>query len=139
MGEAQITPYEQLGGAEKVKELVDRFYDNMDILPETETIRKLHPQDLTDSRNKLYMFLSGWLGGPPLYEQIHGHPRLRARHLPFAIGARERDQWLTCMHRALDQMELDAALRHQLEQSFLRTANFMRNQGESPHELATMR
>jgi len=139
MGEAQTTPYEQLGGAEKVKELVDRFYNNMNTLPEAETIRKLHPQDLTDSRNKLYMFLSGWLGGPPLYEQIHGHPRLRARHLPFAIGARERDQWLTCMNRALNQMELDVALRHQLEQSFLRTADFMRNQGESPHDLVMMR
>jgi len=124
------TPYERLGGATAVHALVERFYDLMDALPEAHEVRKLHPTDLTRSREKLFMFLSGWLGGPPLYEQTYGHPRLRARHLPFPIGVRERDQWLLCMSKALDTLEIDRALRFQLEQSFFKTADFMRNQAD---------
>jgi hemoglobin len=122
------TPYERLGGTAAVRTLVERFYDLMDALPEAHEVRKLHPADLAQSREKLYMFLSGWLGGPPLYERTYGHPRLRARHLPFSIGTRERDQWLLCMSKALDTLEIDRALRFQLEQSFFKTADFMRNQ-----------
>ena len=82
----ELSPYERLGGEQAVRRLVDRFYDLMDTLPEAAGIRALHPEDLTDSREKLFMFLSGWLGGPPLYQMQYGHPRLRARHLPFPIG-----------------------------------------------------
>ncbi len=123
-----ITPYEQLGGEAGVKALVDHFYDYMDSLPEARGIRALHARDLRGSRRKLFMFLSGWLGGPPLYEQQYGHPRLRARHLPFAIGESERDQWLLCMARALNDMDLPPDLREQLRQAFARTADHMRNQ-----------
>ena len=96
------THFEQIGGEEKVRALVDRFYDLMATLPEAAGILALHPPDLTSSREKLFLFLVGWLGGPPLYVQRYGHPRLRARHLPFPIGESERDQWLLCMRQALD-------------------------------------
>ena len=83
-----------MGGEPRVRELVDRFYDLMDAVPEYYGIRKMHPADLAGSRDKLYRFLSGWLGGPPLYMETYGHPMLRARHLPYAIGSAERDAWL---------------------------------------------
>ena len=124
----QPSAYERLGGINKVRELVDLFYDFMDTLPEAREIRALHPGDLSESREKLFLFLCGWLGGPSLYIEKYGHPRLRARHLPFAIGLRERDQWLLCMYRALECIGVDKSLQHQLQQSFLMTANHMRNQ-----------
>ncbi|MFO0464897.1 MAG: group II truncated hemoglobin, partial [Burkholderiales bacterium] len=96
------TPYELLGGEATVRRLVDAFYDQMDEDPDFFGIRKLHPASLAASRDKLYMFLTGWLGGPPLYTSEFGHPRLRARHLPFAIGEAERDQWMACMAKALE-------------------------------------
>jgi len=120
--------YERIGGDSAVRALVDRFYDLMDTLPEAQGIRKLHPPDLSGSREKLYKFLSGWLGGPPLYEQEYGHPRLRARHLPFAIGDIERDAWILCMERAMDETNMDSMMRLHLKQSLRNTADFMRNQ-----------
>jgi hemoglobin len=120
-------PYELLGGDNGVRTLVDRFYDLMDTLPEAAGIRALHPQDLQGSRDKLYMFLSGWLGGPPLYVERHGHPMLRARHLPFAIGDAERDAWMLCMRKALEERHLDPMLHNQLLASLQRTADHMRN------------
>jgi hemoglobin len=125
------TPYEKLGGATGVRRLVDRFYDLMDTLPQAQGIRALHPADLSGSRDKLFKFLSGWLGGPPLYMQEFGHPMLRARHLPFPIGQAERDQWMLCMNRALDEFGLDALARLQLNQAFSKTADHMRNRQES--------
>ena len=108
------TSFERLGGAVALRRLVERFYDIMDEWPEAAPVRGLHAQNLDDARERLYCFLSGWMGGPPLYQQRYGPPMLRARHLPFTIGSRERDLWL--------------ALRSQLEQSFFRTADHMRNQ-----------
>lgn len=124
------TIYEQLGGEEALRRIVDRFYDLMSELPETQAIRALHPDDLTDSRNKLFKFLSGFFGGPPLYIEEYGHPRLRARHLPFPIGEDERDQWLLCMNRALDELVDDPLLVSQLKMTFFRTADHMRNRPE---------
>jgi len=123
------TPYERLGGAAGTRRLVDRFYDYVDTLPEAATIRALHPDDLTGSRQKLYEFLTGWLGGPQLYVQKHGHPRMRLRHMPFAIGNVERDQWLMCMDRAMDACVTDPVLRELLGGAFGRIADHMRNQG----------
>jgi len=120
-------PYQRLGGADKVRELVDRFYDLMDTLPAAAPIRQLHPADLTESREKLYLFLCGWLGGPELYTERYGHPRLRARHLPFPIGVSERDQWLHCMSQAMLDLNLDPDLRRYLQQAFFKTADHMRN------------
>lgn len=129
-----ITPYERLGGETGVRELVDRFYDNMDELEEVRTTRGLHANSLKGSRRKLFMFLSGWLGGPSLYEEQYGHPRLRARHLPFSIGEQERDEWMLCMRRALADMPIQPAFRSQLEQAFQSTADHMRNRAEKPGE-----
>ncbi|OUT56163.1 MAG: globin [Rhodopirellula sp. TMED11] len=125
-----VTTYEQLGGEEGVRGLVDRFYDLMAELPETQAILALHPDDLTESRNKLFKFLSGFFGGPSLYIEEYGHPMLRARHLPFPIGEDERDQWLLCMNRAIDERVTDSLLATQLKQNFFRTADHMRNRSE---------
>lgn len=125
------TPYELLGGESKVKELVDRFYDHMDNLSETRPIREMHAQSLKGSREKLFLFLSGWLGGPDLYVQKYGHPRLRRRHMPFSIGDSEAEQWLLCMEKALDDMSISGDLRHFLSRSFRQTALHMRNQADN--------
>jgi hemoglobin len=120
-------PYDLVGGEAAVRRLVDRFYDLMDETPEYYVIRKLHAQSLSGSREKLFMFISGWLGGPPLYVQKHGHPMLRARHLPFAIGVAERDAWLACMKQAMEDCEIEPRLREWLMQSLFGTADWMRN------------
>ena len=122
------TSFERIGGDEGLKELVQRFYDHMETLHEAKTIRELHAKDLRSAREKLIMFLSGWLGGPDRYIAAFGHPRLRARHLPFSIGDAERGQWLMCMRKALDEMPIDAAFREQLIMAFTQTATHMMNQ-----------
>ena len=119
--------YETIGGEQTLRTLIDRFYDLMDAQPEAAGIRALHPEDLTESRNKLFWFLSGWSGGPPLYIERFGHPRLRARHLPFSIGEAERDQWLWCMNRAMEEVIAYGLLRIQLSHAFAQIADFMRN------------
>jgi hemoglobin len=122
--------FELIGGDVKLRELVDRFYDLMDLEQEFSGIRALHPAQLEQSRDKFYWFLSGWSGGPNLYIERFGHPRLRARHLPFAIGVSERDQWLRCMALAMQDVGLDEALQERLLQSFFQTADWMRNKAE---------
>ena len=121
-------PYQLLGGDAKLRALVTRFYALMDSEPEYAGIRKLHPPTLQGSTDKLYMFLSGWLGGPALYTDKHGHPMLRARHLPFAIGEAERDQWMSCMTRAMREEGVDPQLAEFLRSSLFKTADWMRNQ-----------
>lgn len=121
------TPYEMLGGEEKLHELVDRFYDHMDSLFETRSIREMHAKSLKVSREKLFLFLSGWLGGPDLYIEKYGHPMLRRRHMPFAIGKKESGQWLLCMEKAMDDMLIDGDLRAMLDRSFKQTAEHMHN------------
>ena len=124
------TPFDLIGGENKVRALVDRFYDVMDTDPACAVIRQLHPADLSGSRDKLYWFLSGWMGGPDLYVSQFGHPRLRARHMPFSVGVAERDQWLSCMRSALAETTDDAVLSERLMGSFMQTADFMRNRAE---------
>jgi len=126
------TIYDSIGGEQKVRALVDRFYDLMDTLPEAAGIRALHPETLDESRNKLFWFLSGWMGGPQLYVERFGHPRLRARHLPFPIGESERDQWLLCMNKSLEENVRDPLMRQQLSRSLAQLADFMRNTAERP-------
>ncbi len=123
------TPFERLGGEAGVRQLVDRFYDLMDLEPVFAGIRALHPADLDGSRDKLFWFLCGWLGGPPLYTDRFGHPMLRARHLPYAIGIKERDQWMACMMSAMQEQSVEPALAQRLTESFFGTADWMRNQG----------
>ena len=122
------TSFEWTGGEAAVRALVDRFYDLMDIEPGYAELRAAHGNTLADARDKLHWFLCGWLGGPQHYTERFGHPRLRARHMPFAIGVQERDQWLACMDQAMRETGLDPALRERLNQSFFQTADWMRNQ-----------
>lgn len=124
------TPYELLGGDAGVRKLVDRFYDLMDTAPEAATIRRLHAASLKASREKLYLYLTGWTGGPQLYVEKYGHPRLRARHLPFPIGERERDEWLWCMDRAIAEHDMPEWLRMQLREKLHHLADHMRNRPE---------
>lgn len=128
--ETLLNHYQRIGGAEKVRALVHRFYQIMDELPESYGIRKMHAEDLKNSEDKLFKYLTGWMGGPQLYIQEYGHPMLRRRHLPFAISVSERDQWLTCMNKALQEVVEDGDLRQELKTAFAGVADHMRNQPE---------
>ena len=124
-----VVPFDRVGGEAEVRVLVDRFYDLMDLDPAYREIRVLHPESLDGSRDKFHWFLCGWLGGPQHYTDRFGHPMLRARHMPYSIGILERDQWLACMSVAMREVELDPAFAQQLEASFFKTADWMRNRG----------
>lgn len=121
------SPYVQIGGEQGLRALVERFYDLMELESAAQDIRRLHPPSMDGSRQKLFEFLSGWLGGPSLYIEKYGHPRMRARHLPFAIGEAERDAWLGCMHQAMLDTLADTPLRAALYQAFVDFADHMRN------------
>ena len=121
------TPFEQVGGEDKVKALVDRFYDLMDLEPQYAQLRAAHGSELGRARQNLFWFLCGWLGGPQHYTDRFGHPRLRMRHMPFSIGSQERDQWVACMDQAMAETGVPEDLRAKLNESFLQTADFMRN------------
>jgi len=123
------TPFEWIGGEAKVRALVDRFYDLMDLEPAYKDLRASHGSMLDEARNKLFWFLCGWLGGPQHYQERFGHPRLRMRHMPFSIGIAERDQWLACMDQAMLETGVDPVLHERLNQSFFQTADWMRNRG----------
>lgn len=123
------TPFEWIGGEAKVHAIVERFYDLMDLEPKYAQLRAAHGSELASAREKLYWFLCGWLGGPSHYEDRFGHPRLRMRHMPFRIGIAERDQWLACMDQAMGEVGIDPVLRERLNESFFKTADWMRNVG----------
>lgn len=126
-----LSPYQRIGGDTAIRRLVDRFYELMDELPEAYAARKIHPADLGESGNKLFDFLSGWLGGPQRFVEKHGHPMLRRRHLPYSIGPAERDQWLLCMKMALEETVMDVPLRETLYAQFVQLGDHMRNRGEN--------
>lgn len=125
--ELAVTPYEALGGAAGVQRLVQRFYALMDELPEAYTVRQMHPESLTGSEANLFEFLSGWFGGPALYSQKKGHPRLRMRHAPYAVGPVQRDEWMLCMTQALTEQVADAAFRSRLIETFSQMAQHLVN------------
>jgi hemoglobin len=121
------TLFEWIGGEARVKALIERFYDLMELEPEYAALRAAHGSTLADARQKLFWFLCGWLGGPQHYTDRFGHPMLRARHMPFKIGILERDQWLACMDQAMRETGVDEALRMRLKDSFFQTGDWMRN------------
>lgn len=123
-----ITPYDVIGGEQAILNLVDRFYFLMDTLPEAQGIRDMHGANLASAKDKLFKFLSGWLGGPNLFIEEFGHPMLRARHLPFAIGESERDQWMLCMNKALAEMAMDPRLKTNIQDALQQLATHMINQ-----------
>ena len=133
VSDSSLSPYQRIGGDAVIRTLVNRFYERMDELPEAYAARKIHPADLGESANKLFDFLSGWLGGPQRYVEKHGHPMLRRRHFPYAIGPEERDQWLLCMKLALEETVADAALRETLYARLSELGEHMRNQGGPTH------
>ncbi|RZS78911.1 group II truncated hemoglobin [Pigmentiphaga kullae] len=124
------TVFDVIGGEARVRELVDRFYDLMDLDADLAELRAAHGPSLDQAREKLFWFLCGWMGGPDYYIRRFGHPRLRARHLPFSIGTKERDQWVVCMGRAMQQVGVEPALADKLLASFYNTADWMRNRPE---------
>ncbi|MDP3589566.1 MAG: group II truncated hemoglobin [Methylobacter sp.] len=126
----QLTPYNHIGEEAAILSLVERFYFYMDTLPEASGTRAMHAADLSAAHDKLFKFLSGWLGGPDLFIQEYGHPRLRQRHFPFAIDAAARDQWVLCMNKALDEVSMAANFRENLRQALQQLATHMINQDE---------
>ncbi len=132
-GSAKSTFFELLGGeatgTQNIRALVDTFYDIMDSDPKAAPIRAMHPADLTLSREKLFMFLTGWAGGPQLYIERYGHPMLRKRHLPFSIDEAARDQWIYCMVKAMHQLSYEDDMMKKLTSQLYGVADFMRNQG----------
>jgi hemoglobin len=128
------TPFVLIGGQTVVDALVDAFYHRMDTLPEARVIRDMHAKDLGSVKNVLKRYLGEWMGGPALYSQERGHPRLRMRHGPFQIGVAERDAWMLCMTGALEEVVENAALRAQSHQSFFKLADWVRNDDGNPHD-----
>lgn len=126
--------FDAIGGQAVIDRLVDSFYDRMDRLPEAKTIRAMHAKDLTEVRDVLKRYLGEWMGGPKLYSQERGHPRLRQRHMRFSIGAAERDAWMACMQGALDETVENEALRDHLSQAFFKLADWVRNDSGNPHD-----
>jgi len=122
-----LSLYEVIGGETRVRDMVDRFYDLMDLEPQFAVLRAVHPPTLDHAREQLFLFLCGWMGGPDTYIERNGHPRLRMRHMPFAIGTVERDQWLQAMAWAMDDVGIEESLRLRLMESFYQTADWMRN------------
>ncbi len=122
------TPYDIIGGEQTLLNLVDRFYFYMDTLPEAQGIRAIHQHNLSSAKGKLFKFLSGWLGGPDLFIEEFGHPMLRARHLPFVIGEPERDQWMLCMNKTLDELVMDFELKITIQNALQQLATHMINQ-----------
>ena len=125
--DASDTPFARIGGEPAIHALVERFYDLMELEPGYAALRAVHGNTLEQARERLFWFLCGWMGGPQHYTERFGHPRLRMRHMPFAIGVRERDQWLACMAQAMQEVQLPEALQTRLQESFFQTADWMRN------------
>lgn len=111
MTEETITLYEAIGGEATVRALCHRFYELMDTLPEAARCRAIHPPSLAESEEKLYEYLTGYLGGPPIYMEKRGHPMLRRRHMVAEIGPQERDEWFLCFRQALDETVAHEKLR----------------------------
>jgi hemoglobin len=122
------TPYDVIGGEQTLLNMVDRFYLYMDTLPEAQGIRAIHQQNLSSAKDKLFRFLSGWLGGPNLFIEEFGHPMLRARHLPLVISESERDQWMLCMNKALVELAMDSQLKINIQNALQQLATHMINQ-----------
>ncbi|APW46601.1 group II truncated hemoglobin [Rhodoferax antarcticus] len=129
---SNLTPYEAIGGEAGIQQLVHRFYALMDELPEAYTVRKMHPESLAGSAESLFEFLSGWLGGPPLYANKKGHPRLRMRHAPYAVDQVVRNEWMQCMTQAIEEQVSDPPFRTWLLASFAQMASHMINTESAP-------
>ena len=126
MGDTPQTPY-QILGEDGIRELTSTFYDIMDTLPEAAELRAMHAQDLTAMKGKLADYLTGWMGGPPLYADKYGTVCMTSPHEPYHIGPQERDQWLLCMDKALEQTGASDELVEMLKIPLYRIADAVRN------------
>lgn len=124
----QSNAYDLIGGDKVIRALAQEFYKQMQTRPDTQSLLALHRAPIEESEQKLYEFLSGWLGGPQLYQQKHGHPALRARHMPFAVDEAMRDQWLICMTAAINQCIKKPEHRQAILEAISTLADHMRNQ-----------
>ena len=122
------TPYDLLGGEKGIRALSAAFYDAMDRLKGAGDIRVMHAENMDEIKDKLFEYLSGWLGGPRLYAEKYGRGCLTEPHAPFAIGANERDQWLRCMDEALQDVGASAELQEMVRKPFFMIADTVRNQ-----------
>ena len=129
------TPY-QILGEDGIRELTSAFYDIMDTLPEAAGLRAMHARDLGPMKEKLAEYLIGWMGGPPLYAEKHGTVRMTTPHEPYHIGPEERDQWLLCMDKALEQTGASEELVEMLKIPLFRIADAVRNR-EGPSAAST--
>jgi hemoglobin len=123
--------YSRLGGEVVLRQFVAQLYAFMDDAAEVAPVRKMHSTDLSYAADRLFMFLSGMLGGPPLYMNAFGHPRLRRKHMSFAIGDEERDQWLLCAQHAADRLAIEQTVRDELMAELTRMADHLRNKEPS--------
>lgn len=121
------TPYEAIGGAKMIKELVNAFYKRVGSHPD---LIPIFPDDLTETARKQTQFLTQFLGGPKLYSEEHGHPMLRARHLPFEITPKRAMAWLDCMDKAMDEVNLPSPWREQIFNRLTNMAYHMVNHSE---------
>ncbi|HET7688637.1 MAG TPA: group II truncated hemoglobin [Candidatus Macondimonas sp.] len=137
--EAVVSMFERIGGAPTIDRLVESFYARMDSLPEAEVIRAMHAPDLGPTKDVLKRYLGEWMGGPKHYSAERGHPRLRQRHMGFAIGDAERDAWLLCMRGALEETIEDADARQEIYGLMAKLADWMRNQAGNPHDAGVQR
>ncbi len=128
------TAFDVIGGQPAVDRLVETFYRNMDAFPEARKIRAMHAPDLGPTKAVLKLYLAEWLGGPKSYSEQRGHPRLRMRHMGFAIGPAERDAWMSCMAGALEEVIDDVNLREKLRQNFAKLADWVRNDPDNEHD-----
>ncbi|WP_044641079.1 globin domain-containing protein [Risungbinella massiliensis] len=119
------THYEQLGGEATIKKLVDIFYD---LVKQNPILSPMFPEDMTETRENQYMFLTQYFGGPPLYSEKKGHPMLRARHMRFDITREKAEAWLSCMEQALDKVGVEGTLREEIWGRLVYTAYHMQNQ-----------
>ena len=125
--EAQATPYDMVGGEAGLRRLVSEFYRVMDSDPAMAPLRAMHAADLGPVSEAVFEWLSGWLGGPPLYIQRTGGFCLTGPHRPFPIDQEARDQWMYCMDAALARLDLEPRFREALGQAFGRLASMVRN------------
>jgi hemoglobin len=128
------TPFMRIGGAGAVDRLVEAFYACMDALPQAKPLGAMHARELSATKDMLKRYLGEWMGGPPRYSEVRGHPRLRLRHFGFNIGVAERDMWLMCMRGALDLVVVDRVLREELYAAFFKLADWVRNDPGNPHD-----
>jgi hemoglobin len=124
MNQNSMTAYEAIGGEKGITALVDTFYSYVGQHPD---LAPIFPKDLTETARKQKQFLTQYFGGPALYTAEHGHPMLRARHLPFAITPKRKNAWLSCMEQALNDVGIEGPLREFIWERLRLTAEHMIN------------